>query len=268
MVIDENVFVLMKDSENCLEVCKLEINPPDPRLQTICFLELPPSVPMVTVEFSWTFAEWVPTSKNYARTRSSRAGHPHFYSSPVGTIGLFLDYRASSDLGLLKYALIISVEALLYAIRTGVRNVPWVEWGPSSTHLFERTLLCPAGPSWMTRHPPLVLRQYYPRGTRFTQSMPEDTPSSSRTGPQVFSSKVSGSVWDGYSIETNLPYRDVVVNDLKLGHLRHISADREWIIGTTKSEDVSFVYTYSNCSGVKLIAHANREVLSVSRCTI
>jgi len=236
LVIDENVFVLMKDSRKCLEVCKLEITPLGPCLQSICFLELPPLMPIVAVDFSWTFAEWVPTSNNYAPSRSSRASHPHFYSSPVGTIGLFLDYRVSWDRDPYKYALIISVAALLYAIRTGMRNVPWVEWGPSSTHLFERTGLCPAGPVWITRLAPLVLRQYYPRRTRCTQSMPEDTSSPSRTGPQVFSSKVSGKVWVGHSIETNLPYRDVVVNGLNLGHIRHILADREWIVGTTKTE--------------------------------
>ena len=61
--------------------------------------------------------------------------------------------------------------------------------------------------------------------------MPEDT-SSSRTGPRVFSStELSNGPWDEYSIETNLPYRDVLVNDLKLGHFQRILADREWVVG-------------------------------------
>jgi len=232
LVTDDNVFVLTKDRGNRLEVFKVEIAPHDPCLRTICFLELPPLMPGISVFVSRICAEWVPTSKNYARTRSSRASHDHFYSSTVGTIALFLDYRTSwtdrpSYVDPYRYALIIDVEALIYTIRTGVRSVPWADWGPSSTHLFERTLLCPAGPSWIIGISSLVLRQYYPRRMRYTQPMPEDTSSSSR----VFSpTEVSDNFWDGYSIETNLPYRDVLMDDLNLGH-RHIVADREWVVG-------------------------------------
>jgi hypothetical protein len=190
----------------------------------------------VSVDLSWSIEEWVPTSKNYAQSRSSRESHAHFYSSTVGTVALFLDYRLPGQNCLVhRYALIIDVEALLYTIRTGARNVPWVDWGPSTTHLFKTTLLCPAGPSWMTSLSPPVLRQYYPRRTRYTQSMLADAPSSSRAGSQVFSSaEVSDKLWDECSIETKLPYRDVVVNDLTLlqmGHFLQILADREWVVG-------------------------------------
>jgi len=229
----------MKDSENRLEVCKLEINPPDPHLQTICFLELPPLIPGVSFVSPSIFVEWVPTSRNYTRTRSSRASHAHFYSSTVGTMALCLDYYVLWETKYgdpYFYALIIDVEALLFTIRTGVRNVPWADWGPSSTHLFKRTVLCPAGPSWITGLSPLVLRQYYPRRTRYTQSMLENTSSPSRTGPQVFSSEAFGKLWDNHSIKTNLPYRDVVVNDINLGRLSQILSDREWVVGITKAE--------------------------------
>ena len=230
----------MKDGGNRLEVCKLDITSPGPCLQKICSLELPPLMPSVYVNLFRIVAEWVPTSKNYARSRTSRASHAHFYSSTVGTIALFLNYTIPRGIygatyGLpYTYALIIGVEALLDTIRTGVHNVPWADWGPSSTHLFQRTVLRPAGPSWITglEISPLMLRQYYPRRTRYTQSMPENTSSSSRTGPRVFSStEVSDKLWEEYRVETNLPYRDVVVNDLNLGHARQILADREWVVG-------------------------------------
>jgi hypothetical protein len=234
--IDDNDFLLLKDGGNRLEVLKLETTSPDPCLQTICFLELPPLKSGVSVDLSWSIEEWVPTSKNYAQSRSSRESHAHFYSSTVGTVALFLDYRLPGQKCLVhRYALIIDVEALLYTIRTGARNVPWANWGPSSTHLFKTILLYPAGPSWMTSLSPPVLRQYYPRRTRYTQSMLADASSSSRAGPQVFSStEVSDELWDECSIETKLPYRDVVVNDLTLvqmGYFHQILADREWVVG-------------------------------------
>jgi hypothetical protein len=230
----------MKDGGNCLEVCKLEITSPNPCLQTICFLELPPLMSGASVMLSWNIDEWVPTSRNYAQSRSSREIYAPFYSSTVGTVALFLDYRLTKNRRRVhRYALIIDVEALLYTIRTGARNVPWVDWGPSTTHLFKTILLHPAGPSWMTSLSPLVLRQYYPRRTRYTQSMLADESSSSRAGPQVFSStEVSDKLWDECSIETKLSYRDVVVDDLnfgQMGHLQRILADREWVIRVAMS---------------------------------
>jgi len=238
LVADDHVFVLTKYDGNHLEVCKLEITSTGPSLQTICSLELPPLMSGVEVYSTGIFVEWVPTSKNYARSRSSRASHSHFYSSTFGTIALLLDYFKPSDpsLGSSNYVLIIGIEALLYTIRTGVRNVPWADWGPSNTHFFKRTLLFPAGPSWITGRSPLVLRQYYPRRTRYAPSIPEDTSSSSHTEPQVCpSTEVFGKLLDEHNVETNLPYRDVVVNNLNLDLAEVILADREWIVGMAKT---------------------------------
>ena len=270
LVTDDNVFVLTKDSGNRLEVFKLEITSHDPCLQTICFLELPPLMPGLCGVSP--LIEWVPTSKNYARTRSSRAGHAHFYSSTVGTIALCLTYYLGTPIECDEdpyryYALIIDVEALLYTIRTGGRSVPWADWGPSSTHLFERTLVCPAGPSWIIGSSSPVLRQYYPRRMRYAQSMPEDTSSSS----WVFSY-----LSDEHRIETKLPYRDVLMDDLRnLGGLYKV-ADREWLVGLARTLVREFcVYPPKKKpgrSGVKLITTANRwgkiMPVSVSRCTI
>ena len=243
----------MKGGGNRLEVCKLDITSPGPCLQNICFLELPPLMPGVSVDLFRISAEWVPTSENYARSRSSRASHAHFYSSTVGTIALFLGYTITRETygAPYNYALIIGVEALLDTIRTGVHNVPWADWGPSGTHLFNRDQLHPAGPSWIIGISPLVLRQYYPRRTRYTQSMPENTSSSSRTGPRVFSStEVSDKLWGEYRVETSLPYRDVVVYDLNLGHVRKILAAREWVV-VMEMTPVRGIFVYLNRSGVK-----------------
>ena len=248
--ISDNVVLLMKDGGNCLEVLKLEITSPDPCIQTICFLGLPPLMPGVSVELSWNHEEWVPTSKNYAQSRSSRASHAHFYSSTVSTIAPFLYYRMPGQkFPVHRYTLIIDVEALLYTIRTGARNVPWADWGPSTTHLFKPILLDPVGPSWMTSLSPPVLRQYYPRRTRYTQSMLADASPSSRAGPHVFSStEVSDKIWDERSVETKLPYRDVVVNDLNFGQrdvFLQTLADREWVVGiSTASVRVFCAYMF------------------------
>ena len=233
LVINDDVFLLMADDGNCLEVHKLDITSPDPCLQSVCFLELPSLRPGISVMLYWDSEEWVPTAKNYARSRSSRASDAHFYSSTVSTIALLLCYRLTPQIRRVRtYALIIDVEALLSTIRTGVRHVRWADWGPFSTHLFRTTLLCTAGPSWNTRHSPLLLRQYYPRRTRYTQSMLVDASPSSRAGPQVFSStQVSDRIWDQCRIETNMPYRDVVLNDINSDQFRNILADREWIVG-------------------------------------
>jgi hypothetical protein len=256
LITDGNVFVLMNDKGNRLEVSKLEITPHDACLQTICFLELPPLMPDISVFVSHVVMEWVPTSKNYARSRSSRAGHTHFYPSTVGTMALYRVYQKSSERYRepSKYTIIIDVEGFLYAIRTGVRSVPWADWGPSSTHLFENTPLVPlvalhpAGPSWIMGISSPVLRQYYPRRMRYTQSMPEDTSSS---GGVFSSTEVSDDLWDG-CIETNMPYRDVMMDDLNFGGPR-IMADREWVVRmtTTRTSEVRefCVYVHPQTGG-------------------
>jgi hypothetical protein len=91
----------------------------------------------------------------------------------------------------------------------GVCNVPWKDWGPSGTRIFEleTTSLKPVGPFWIMGLSPLVVRDYDLLRTRFTQSTTEDT-SPSHPQPPVFSStEVFGE------------------------HFPWIMADREWIVG-------------------------------------
>jgi hypothetical protein len=158
--INSSLVLLIEDAENRLEVCKLELGP-GPQLQTLCFLELPPLAPGAVHYMLGPRKDWVPTSKSYTWTRSSRGYHLPFYTSRIGTIVIDFQYRL--QLGqLYQYALMISVAALIASIPTDVCNVPWEDWGPSSTHFFKMATerLTSVGPFWITECPSLVLRQY------------------------------------------------------------------------------------------------------------
>lgn len=252
LFIGRDVLALMKKSDSMgrLEICKLEVHPTQSRLKTVCYLELPPSMSGAFVTLSDVLTEWVPTSKDYARSRSSRGRHIPFYSSTVRTIALLLDYRPSSETSQRPYKcmMMISVEALLSAIRSGVRNVPWVDWGPSGTHLLEGNPLRPAGPFWVVSLSPLVVRQYDLRCTRYThcESMARAR-MSSKAKPQVFSLRGAfGKRRDEYKIETSLPYRDLVANDPSFCRISQITADREWVVRVAHVGVRRFLSTHPN----------------------
>lgn len=237
-VIDDNLIALIKDSANSLEICKLEVTASSgPRLRTICFLDLPPLTSEASCVVSMAIKEWVPTSKHHAPSSSSRKHHIPFYSSTVSTIALRLDYRTySKGVGYpFRCALVISVAAILSVIRAtnSVCNVPWKDWGPSGTRISElgTTLLKPVGPFWIMDLSPLVVRDYDILRTRCTQSTTEGTPSSHSQPPVSSSTEVFGEHWEAGSVETHLPYRDVVANDLDFRHFPWIMADREWVVG-------------------------------------
>jgi hypothetical protein len=117
--------------------------------------------------------------------------------------------------------------------------VSWTDWGPSGTRIFERTLLRPAGPFWITNLAPLAVRDYDPLRARCAQARAGagagDTspgPSRSRSLSMEYSStEVVGGHWRAGRVETRLPYRDVVANDLDFGDFSWIMADREWLVG-------------------------------------
>ena len=219
---------LIDDSENRLEICKLELDP-GPRLQTLCFLELPTLAPGASHCFLGACGEWVPTSKSYTRTRSSRGYHVPFYTSEIGTIALHFQYQPQlKPVCSESYVLIISVTALVSVIPTDVRNVPWEDWGPSSTHLFtfSRAKLTSLGPFWITDYRSPGVRQYDLRRTRYTQLMPGNK-SLLQSRPTI----VHLSDIFQYDIETHLPYRDVMMGDKDLYQATCIMADREWVVG-------------------------------------
>jgi len=227
--INSSLVSLIEDYENRLEICKLELEP-SPRLQTLCFLELPPLTPGTSHSFIDADKEFVPTSKSYMRTRSSRGYHLPFYSSAIGTIALHFQYQLHWQFDFpSSYALIISAAALISAIPTDVRNIPWEDWGPSNTHFFEIPVagLRSVGPFWITSRPPPVVRQY-DLHTRYTQLMAGDESSLQSMAHNIVSKKVFQ-----YDIKTHLPYCDVMIENKDLCDSGYIVADREWAIGVT-----------------------------------
>jgi len=220
-VIDDTTFALTKDTANRLEICKLEISSHASCLQTLCFLELPLLTSLAggtSVVLKEIHMEWVPTSEDYVRSRSSRGHHLPFYSSTVSSIALLLGYEYYHPTGIFQfsyeYTMIINVKAIRSVIRSGVHNVPWEDWGPSGTHLFEKTSLKPAGPFWIRGAYRPVVRQYDLRHARYyTRPIADDMSSQTR---------LHNRIWDRGHIETNLPYRNVLAKNLNFDHSRDI----------------------------------------------
>lgn len=237
-VINSSLVALIDGAEHRLEICKLEIPTLGPYLQTLCFFDLPPLVRSVASLFvSGIHKEYVPTSRHHAQSRSSRGCHLPFYSHTIGTIALRLQFALGMTV-YHSYALIISVPALLSAIPTGVRNMPWVDWAPSSADMFKIMTLKPAGPFWITSLLPLEVRRYDLRHTQSIQSTAEDT---SPIQPPLGPGTIEG-VWN--SLKTHISYRDIRVpaGDRDIYRYADIVADREWVI-VVKPLDVSSVYT-------------------------
>jgi len=217
--INSSLVSLITDCENRLEICKLELDP-GPQLQTLCFLELPPLTSGASHFFRRAYKEWVPTSKTYARTRSSRGYHLPFYTSAIGAMSLLFVYRQPEGL-MCQYMLTISVRALISVIPTVVCNVPWEDWGPSSTHLqhfYESRsrpqLLMSVGSFWIRGR---QVRQYdlWRKNTSLLQSRP----------PIVDSNNIFQ-----YDIETHLPYHEVMMENDNDSYNGDIVADREWVV--------------------------------------
>jgi len=273
--IDGSLIMLANCTKNSLEICKLELASQEPRLHTVCFLELPALEPYAFVVVSRVDKEWVPTSSHGARSHQlPRKRVVPFRSSKVGTIGLLVEHemRTASVRVLPSCWMTLSIAALLSAIdcccssdpddddtgNAGVRTLFWPDWGPAATRVL---LSChggrlpkPAGPFWIASFSPLVIRDYDPlrtRSTRSTRSMPapaeeeeeEDTSSSrSRFGPPVFkSTEVLGEHWVMGKVQTHLPYRDLVAREL---YYVGVVADREWIIGISVRVRVVQAYFY------------------------
>ena len=220
-----SLVCLIDDCENRLEICKLDLDPV-PRLQTMCFLELPPLAPDTSHHLSETYTKWVPTSKSYVRTKSSRVHHLPFYTSTISTIALRFYYQLKGE-HTNSYALIISVAALVSAIPTNLRNVPWEDWGPSCTHLFKTAIpqLTSLGPFWIT-HGPESVRQYDLRRMGYTRPKAGDKSSLQSRPPVVDPTNIFQC-----DIETHLPYRDVMIQNEDLYKSSYIVADREWVVG-------------------------------------
>ena len=238
--INSSLVSLIEDSGNRLEICKLELSP-SPQLQTLCFLALPPLAPGASHFFFGADKEWVPNSKSYARTRSLRGYHLPFYSSTVGTIALFFRYQLQFSPAY-SYGLIINIAALVSVIPTDACNVPWEDWGPSSTHWFKVPTMQPAslGPFWIIDSLLPVVRQYDLQRTRYAQSMAGDK-SSVRSSVRSRPPTVDPTNVFQYNIEAHLPYRDGKLDIKDLYESTYIVADREWVVGITDSVREFFV---------------------------
>jgi hypothetical protein len=177
--------------------------------------------------------EWVPTKRHHSQSQSSRGRLVPFYSCQFGTIGLRFNYRTylKATGEPFTCTMIISIPAILSAVRSNVRNVAWMDWGPSGTHILKTAHPNPAGPLWITSSSPLVVRDYDLLRTRWVQSSMGNTSSSSSELLVLSSAEVIGEHWQGGKVETHLPYRNVAASHLDLQHFPRVMADREWIIG-------------------------------------
>ena len=237
IVINDSLIALFDPQTNSLEIYKLDIVYPDPQLKKLCSLDLPPLTRNARIHPSVGW-EWIPTSKGRGWSGSSRRRHASFYSSTVGTIGLHLQYYLSECWDRFDCAMIIDVTKLLSAIPTEVRSVPWVDWGPSSTHIFgtHGTMMpIPAGPFWITHRSPLVIRDYSALRIRYTQSTAGDVPSSYSHQLINKPTETYNEYLEKYKTSPHLPYRDIVANHLNFAHFKSVIADREWIVGITST---------------------------------
>ena len=50
-------------------------------------------------------------------------------------------------------------------------------------------------------------------------------------------------IWDPNTVETHLPYRELVANDLDFSQFDRVKADREWFIGVVNKVSELHVHT-------------------------
>ncbi|KAH9019301.1 hypothetical protein EDB83DRAFT_162954 [Lactarius deliciosus] len=253
VVIDpvNNLIALIKRFTNTIYICRLQFGTADPCLHSLCFLRLPGN-PVV----SMSGVEWIPTSKRQDRTGSqSSRGRPFpFRPYRAGTIGLTLNYRTGD--GPRQYFMFVSIGALLSAAHSGVRHVPWVDWGPAGTRILplgNGILPRTAGPFWITNYMPLVVRDYDSLRARYIKRKKKKTselsisdPSMPSLEPQPPSTRLLGEHWIDGEVKTHLPFRKFVAGDLPLKRVVQVVADREWVvvISRTKSGKGTSITVY------------------------
>ncbi|KAH9059082.1 hypothetical protein EDB87DRAFT_1685035 [Lactarius vividus] len=234
VAIDNDLIAVVEDNTNFIEICRLELTPPDFRMEILCFLEMPPLKPNAFLSVSWTEKEWVSTSKHHQRSDPVRRRPAPFRSSKVSNIRFSLDYHIHSENVYTDYpyTMVVSVAELLPNIPTDKSRVPWPKWGPDRTRIFPRPKdiipPSPAGPLWIHHHSPLTKRDYDFLRARCPPSV--TTKSSSLSTPVFSKSKVEGEHWVGGAVETSLPYRDYIIPNLHFNSSQQVVADREWLV--------------------------------------
>ncbi|KAH9070653.1 hypothetical protein EDB83DRAFT_2673929 [Lactarius deliciosus] len=251
VAIDNDLIAVVEDNTNFVEICRLELTPPDFRMETVCFLEMPPLKPNAFLSVSWTEKEWVSTLKHHPRSDPVRRRPAPFRSSKVSNIRFSLDYHIHSDNVYrdYPYTMVLSVAELLTNIRTDRRPVPWADWGPSRTRIFPRPEdtfpPSPAGPFWISHYSPLTKRDYDFLRARCPPSVTTKSSSSSSLSTPVFSkSKVEGEQWVGGAVETSLPYRDYIIPNLHFNSSQQVVADREWLVDISVRETEGHLTVY------------------------
>lgn len=241
---DNSLIALIKSATNSIEICKLQFVSGRPCLDTLCFLRLPAFKYTDPISVSMSGMEWIQTSKRQERTGSQASrGRPFpFRPYRAGTIGLILTYE-TRDKGVQQYAMFVSVGALLSVAHSGVRHVPWADWGPAGTRVLglgNGILPVPAGPFWITSYAPLVVRDYdslrarYMKKEKKSMSM-SSTPGPSRPSLGLHSTRLSGEHWEEGKVETHLPFRKFVADGLVLKRVVQVVADREWVVVVSRT---------------------------------
>jgi len=209
-VIDGNIVMLIRESINSLEIYKLELASSEPRMQSVCLLELPPLKPDALIFHSMFAKEWIASSERHARSRSSQRRLLPFRSSSNDTVALLLSYHIPArNIPPAGYAMLFSVTALLSVFHSGARKLSWKSWGPLRTRILPGILPAPAGPFWVTSVSPLIVCDYDPLRAVHVQCAAED-PSSPFGLPVFAPTKALGEHWVSGQVETRLPYREFV----------------------------------------------------------
>ena len=232
---ENSLIALIKPAMNRIEICEVQFISALPCLHAKCFLKLPDSKNPNPISMIMSSIEWIPTSKPQDRTESQTdRGQPFpFHSNRSGTVALILNYKTQSD-SLREYVTFISVESLLSVAHSGVRHVSWAEWGPAGARilLFRNGIPpIPAGPFWITSYAPLVVRDYSSLRARYVEKKRKSMssiPTKPSRGP--CSTKLFGEHWKDGEIETRIPFRRIVADDLFFKLVVQVVADREWIV--------------------------------------
>ena len=228
----------MRSATNRIQICKLQFLSERPQLHPLCSLKFPGSMHTVPPSVFMSTMEWIPTSKLQGRTEytTSRRRPFPFRSHRAGSIGLILSF-GTLDTGFDRYAMFVSVDALLSAVHSGVSHIPWEEWGPAGTRIFpfgrDIKLVRPAGPFWITSYAPLVVCDYNYLRARYMDMTKESSSSAPpKPGPSLGppSTKLLGEHWEGGEVNTHLPYREFVGAGLSFRRVVQVVADREWFV--------------------------------------
>ena len=209
----------------------MELASSRPSMRSVCSLKLPPLEPGTLILDSTFTKEWI-ASERYARSQSSQRCRLPFRSSSNDTMALLLTYYGQKrDIRPSQYAVHFSVTALLSAVHSGARSVPWEKWGPRSTRIFpypHGVMPAPAGPFWITSISPLIVRDYDPLRAVHAPSVTDNLSPSS--GLPVFAPlRVISKCWASGQVETRLPYREFVKRDIHI-HPTKIIGEREWVV--------------------------------------